>query len=102
MRGAAQAVAMSARVRRVAVTVLVMVSALSIASPAWGEPSAAERETARALLISGRDKRKSGKLAEALQDFERAHAIMHVPTTGLDLGKLQEQLGKLVEAHDTY
>ena len=73
--------------------------ALALVSPiAFAEPTAAERETARTLLLSGRDKKKAGKLKDALNDFERANGIMHVPTTALDLGKAQEALGLLVEA----
>jgi len=71
-------------------------------STAAAEPTAAERETARTLLLSGREKKKNGQNKEALADFERAHAIMHVPTTGLDLGKTQESMGLLVEARATF
>ena len=61
-----------------------------------------ERETARSLLFAGREKRKEGRLTEALADFEKAHAIMRVPTTARDLGKVQEDLGMLVEARATF
>lgn len=71
------------------------------AGAAHAEPSAVERETARTLLLSGRAKRSNGDLTAALHDFERAHAIMRVPTTGLDLGKAQLDLGMLVEARAT-
>lgn len=71
-------------------------------SVAVAEPTAAERETARTLLLSGREKKKNGQNKEALADFEKAHAIMHVPTTGLDLGKTQESMGLLVEARATF
>src|SRR5215213_23868 len=82
--------------------VLLAVLAIVLAAPAvFADPTAAERETARTLLLSGRDKKKAGKLKEALADFERAHGIMRVPTTGLDLGKVQEALGLLVEARTT-
>ena len=77
--------------------------ALALVAPAaFAEPTAAERETARTLLLSGRDKKKAGKLKDALNDFERANGIMHVPTTALDLGKTQEALGLLVEARASY
>lgn len=77
--------------------------ALALVSPiAFAEPTAAERETARTLLLSGRDKKKAGKLKDALNDFERANGIMHVPTTALDLGKAQEALGLLVEARASF
>jgi hypothetical protein len=79
-----------------------MAVVLALTGTAAAEPTAAEKETARTLLLSGREKRKNGQNKEALADFEKAHAIMHVPTTGLDLGKTQEALGLLVEARQTY
>ena len=75
---------------------------VTLTGTAAADPTATEKETARTLLLSGRDKRKAGQNKEALADFEKAHAIMHVPTTGLDLGKTQEALGLLVEARQTY
>jgi len=76
--------------------------ALSLLAPkAFGAPTAAEKETARALMKSGREKRKSGDLRGALDDFTKARAIMNVTTTGLELGKAQRDLGLLVEARDT-
>ena len=72
------------------------------AGTAAAEPTPPEREAARALLLSGREKRKRGQIEEALADFEKAHAIMRVPTTGLDLGKAQQDLGLLVEARTTF
>jgi hypothetical protein len=81
---------------------VVVALALSLIAPeARADPTPAERETARALLLSGREKRKAGKLKEALAELERAHGIMGVPTTGLDLGKAQDSLGLLVEARAT-
>lgn len=68
---------------------------------AAAEPSAAEKETARKLVKSGRAKRQAGDAKAALEDFEAAHAIMGVPTTGLELGRAQLELGLLVEARDT-
>lgn len=70
--------------------------------PALAAPSTVERETARALLLSGREKMTQGQERDALADFERAHAIMHVPTTALDLGRAQQSLGMLVEARTTF
>jgi hypothetical protein len=89
--------------RRWALTVLVTVLVVGVgARPAHAEPTAVERETARSLLFAGREKRKEGRLVEALADFEKAHAIMHVPTTARDLGRVQEDLGMLVEARATF
>jgi hypothetical protein len=69
--------------------------------PAFGAPTAAEKETARSLMKSARDKRKGGDLQGALKDFSAARAIMNVTTTGLEVGKTQLELGLLVEARDT-
>jgi hypothetical protein len=65
------------------------------------EPSAADRETARALLLDGRAKLEAKDFQGALRSFKAAHAIMGVPTTGLDLAKAEEALGQLVEARVT-
>lgn len=87
---------------RIAASALALGWVLSTASAAAAEPTPPEREAARTLLLSGREKRKNGQLMGALEDFERAHAIMRVPTTGLDLGKTQQELGLLVEARTTF
>lgn len=65
------------------------------------EPSASDKETARALMKDGEAKREKGDLQGALQAYKAAHAIMGVPTTGLELGRVQADLGLLVEARDT-
>lgn len=88
--------------RRAARSLFGALALLLATSVAAAEPTAAERETARTLLLSGREKKKNGQHKEALADFEKAHAIMHVPTTGLDLGKTQESMGLLVEARATF
>lgn len=81
---------------------LVALALVLTAPSAFAEPTPAERETARTLLLSGRDKKKAGKMKEALADFERANGIMHVPTTALDLGKAQEAMGLLIEARASF
>jgi len=64
-------------------------------------PSAADRETARALMEEGRDLRDKKDLQGAADRFQRADAIMHVPTTGYELAVTQTALHLLVEARDT-
>ena len=66
-----------------------------------GEPSAANKETARAWVLEGREKRKAGDLKGALERFRAAHGIMNVPTTGLEVGRTEAELGMLLEARDT-
>lgn len=98
----------------VAVTLLCLLptSALAqkagAASPQPGVPAAPagpvtvqDRDNARNLLFEGRKKMAAGQYAEALKLFRAAHAIMNVPTTGLDLARAQEALHQLVEARET-
>ena len=81
---------------------LAVVLACALASTAArADPTAADRETARSLMQEGRDLRDKGNLKEALRRFKAADDIMHVPTTGLELARVQVSLGLLVEALDT-
>jgi hypothetical protein len=64
-------------------------------------PSPAERETARSAMDEGDLLRESGDLQGALARFVAAHEIMRLPTTGLEVARLQVQLGMLVEARQT-
>jgi hypothetical protein len=73
-----------------------------VSAPAFaGEPSAADKETARGLMTEGRADRDKGDLKGALKAFAGADAIMKVPTTGLELARAQAAVGQLVEARDT-
>src|ERR1700679_951302 len=74
---------------------------LTLSARASAEPSAAERDTARGLMAEGRSDRENGDLQDALRAFLGADAIMHVPTTGLEVARTQAALGLLVEAWNT-
>jgi hypothetical protein len=63
--------------------------------------SLADKETARALMDQGDAKRDAKDYKGALKAYEGADAIMHVPTTGLEVARMQAQLGMLLEARDT-
>jgi hypothetical protein len=77
-------------------------TALFAVSPsAWADPTPQEKEHARELMADGRDKRDRNDLVGALESFKQADAIMHVPTTGYEVAKTQQALGKLVEARET-
>lgn len=79
---------------------LVLATALFSSSPALGDgPSAADKDTARALLLDGRAKLAAHDYEAALRSLKAAHAIMHVPTTGLDYATGLAANGNLVEAH---
>lgn len=65
------------------------------------DPSAADRETARSLMDEGDKLLEERDLAGALKSYRAAHALMNVPTTGLEVGKTEAALGQLLEARDT-
>lgn len=81
--------------RALFVLALMLLPALALA-----EPSAADRETARALMKQGNVARDAGDLKEALKNFEAADAIMRVATTGYEVAKTRAALGMLIEARD--
>jgi hypothetical protein len=64
------------------------------------EPTAAEKETARALMDEGNARDKRGDHKGALETFRSADALMHVPTTRVAVAKQLAALGMLVEARD--
>lgn len=65
------------------------------------DPTPADKETARRLMTEGRTYRKAGDSKSALKSFQAADDIMHVPTTALEVGRTEVELGQLVEARDT-
>jgi hypothetical protein len=65
------------------------------------DPTPQEKETARALMDKGDELYEKKDLQGALKAYSGAHSIMHVPTTGVEVAKVQEKLGMLVEARDT-
>jgi hypothetical protein len=79
----------------------VLAFVLAFAGQALAEPTEADKETARGLMAEGRANRDKGDLAGALKAFAGADAIMHVPTTGLELARTQAAMGNLVEARET-
>lgn len=79
------------------------VLAVTAAPPAvFAAASAADVESARALMAEGRAERAKGDHKKALQHFSAAHKIMNVPTTGLEVGQSQVDLGMFVEARETW
>jgi hypothetical protein len=63
-------------------------------------PTAADRETARTLMDRGDGLAAKKDLAGALAAYEAADALVHVPTTGIEVAKTRAALGRLVEARD--
>jgi hypothetical protein len=62
--------------------------------------TAADRETARLLMDRADEQIERGEYESALDLYRGAHEIMHVPTTGIEVARAYEKLGKLVEARD--
>jgi hypothetical protein len=69
------------------------------------EPSIADRERARDLMLEGRLRRHEHDLKAAIESFQQAHAIMGVPlgvpSSGLELASTQAEAGLLLEARQT-
>jgi len=70
-------------------------------SRAFAAPTVADRETARALMDTGDRDVAQKDLPGALAAYRGADAIMHVPTTGIEVARVEEQLGMLLEARET-
>lgn len=86
---------------RIAILGAVVTACMSASPSAYaGEPSAADRETARGLLAEGDKLYKAKDHIGALKAYRAAHAIMGVPTTGLEVAKVLEMRGQLIEARD--
>lgn len=51
-------------------------------------------------MDEGKSRVKSGELGRALEAFQKAHDLMHVPTTGIAVARTHYQLGHLVEARE--
>jgi len=80
---------------------LVLVAvAVTAAAPALAAPTAAQRETARRLMDEGKERMRAGDKERAVQAYQKAHDLMHVPTTGIALAKAQLAIGHYVEARD--
>ena len=91
---------MASNLRRAARALLVTAFVLAVA-PAHAQPSATDRETARAAMDEGDRRFERKDYAGALASYQAAHAIMGVPTTGYEVAKAQVALGLLVDGRDT-
>lgn len=87
--------------RRLCTLALASTLAITAARTASADPSLSDRETARSLMDDGDAKRDKSDFKGALKSYEAADAIMHVPTTGLEVARVQAQLGMLLEARET-
>jgi hypothetical protein len=81
---------------------LLLAGLAGASAPSWAAgPSPSDRETARALLDSGKAALAAKNYSAALKAYSAAYSLVQVPTTGLGLGKAQAGSGQLIEARDT-
>ena len=73
-----------------------------LAPAAWGQPSEIDKDAARTLVQQGDERKAAGDYAGALTAYRRADDIMGVPTTGIEMGRMQLKLGRLVAALETF
>jgi len=63
-------------------------------------PSPQERERARALMDQGDARFEAGAYDAALEAYRAADAIMGVPTTAIEVARVLEKLGRLLQARE--
>jgi len=81
---------------------LIVLAACAVSSLASAvEPSAADKEIAREAYGEAMTREEAKDYKSALDRYQKAHAIMNVPPTGLAVARMQERLGRLVEARDS-
>jgi hypothetical protein len=81
--------------------VALLVASSLVARVSFAEVTAAEKANARELMDRGDDLVEKKQYREALEAYQAADAIMHVPTTGIEVARAQVALGLLVEARET-
>jgi predicted hotdog family 3-hydroxylacyl-ACP dehydratase len=88
---------------RTLVVALVVGSASLVSTAASAGPRLSEddRATARALMDEGDAKSDRGDWKGALAAYAAADALVHAPSTGYELGRVQVELGLLLEARET-
>jgi hypothetical protein len=77
-------------------------AAAGLSRSAFAQASAVDVAQGREVLNQGLDLRSSGDVAGALPKLKAAHALVHTPITGLELGRTYAALGKLVEARESF
>jgi hypothetical protein len=87
---------------------LASLAALVVASVLLGAPAAAQevdegtRASARQLGEEAGDAYAKGDFASALDKYQRADALVHVPTLSLRVARCLERLGRFLEAAELY
>jgi hypothetical protein len=91
------------KARHVAFVALAALAAASaVSSGARAQVSESERAAARQLFHEGDDLQRAGKLAEALDKFQRAQQVFSAPTNMLRIAECDAALGRLVASAEAY
>lgn len=72
------------------------------AAPLQAQVTDSQRAAARDLFKEGDALQRSGKLAEALDKFQRAQAVFDAPTNLLRIAECEAALGRLVESAEAF
>ncbi len=87
--------------RLIALASLTLALHLASTATAWAAPpTQQEKERARALMDAGDARFEAKQYASALEQYRAADEIMAVPTTGIEVGRALERLGRLLEARE--
>jgi len=88
--------------RQLFVPFLLCVTLVLGSAPALADPDAATRASARTLGEEGNALFDKGEWAQALEKYQRAMALVEVPTLGVRIARCLTKLGRLVEASEQY
>jgi len=78
------------------------VSVLAWSTTTHAQVGDAERAAARDLFRQGDELQRAGKMAEALDKFNRAQQVFPAPTNQVRIAECDAALGRLVESAETY
>ena len=73
---------------------------LLVSQTALAQVSDTDRASARTLMAEGRKLREQQELTKALERFQAADRLLHFPTTGLELGRAEAEMGMIREARN--
>lgn len=81
---------------------LLALAILCWAGVAHAEPTPTDIDTARSEFKLGEAARAKNDPQSALEHLRRAHDLAHTPITGVELGAVYADLGRLIEARDVW
>jgi hypothetical protein len=86
---------------RAAVAAAIVVGA-TFGSPAFAAPTAADKESARALALKGDQQFEAGDCKGATESFQQAERLVHSPIHLLYIARCKAKTGRLLEARKIF